>query len=434
MKIHNLSIENTKRVKAVALEPARDGLTVIGGRNGQGKTSVLDAIAFALGGDRYRPTTLKRDGSMAPPYIRITMDNGLVVERKGKNASLTVTDPSGRKAGQQLLNEFVGELALNLPKFMEASDKQKADILLKLIGVGDELAKIELAETRAYNERLALGRLADQKAAYVKELPYYPDAPKEPVSAAELIRRQQDILARNGEHARLRLRRDQLMAERYRLGQQLKDLTEKYDEICESCRIAEADAEDLVDETTEEIERDIEQIDEINRKVRMNIDHDRAEQDAVEAKQQYNALTARIEKMREDKRALLEGAQLPLEGLSVDGGALLYHGKKWDCMSGAEQLRVATAIVRALNPKCGFVLIDKLEQMDMETLKAFGKWLEDEGLQAIATRVSTGSECQIIIEDGYSYGETLMDATEVQAQPVQAAPLKDWRNGGGFKV
>ena len=69
-------------------------------------------------------------------------------------------------------------------------------------------------------------------------------------------------------------------------------------------------------------------------------------------------------------------------------------------MSGAERLKVSTAIVRKLNPQCGFVLLDKLEQMDMTTLQEFSAWLEAEGLQAIATRVSTGSECQIIIEDG----------------------------------
>lgn len=61
---------------------------------------------------------------------------------------------------------------------------------------------------------------------------------------------------------------------------------------------------------------------------------------------------------------------------------------------------MATAIVRRLNPDCGFVLLDKLEQMDLATLAEFGSWLQAEGLQAIATRVSTGGECQIIIEDG----------------------------------
>ena len=61
---------------------------------------------------------------------------------------------------------------------------------------------------------------------------------------------------------------------------------------------------------------------------------------------------------------------------------------------------MATAIVRRLNPQCSFVLLDKLEQMDLDTLREFGAWLESEGLQAIATRVSTGPECTLIIEDG----------------------------------
>ena len=104
------------------------------------------------------------------------------------------------------------------------------------------------------------------------------------------------------------------------------------------------------------------------------------------------------------KLDLLNNADLPLIGLSVEDGELTYHGHRWDNMSGSDQLMVATAIVRKLNPNCGFVLLDKLEQMDLETLSTFGAWLETEGLQAIATRVSTGDECSIIIEDGYVKG------------------------------
>ena len=87
-------------------------------------------------------------------------------------------------------------------------------------------------------------------------------------------------------------------------------------------------------------------------------------------------------------------------------------------MSGSEQLIVATAIVRKLNPKCGFVLLDKLEQMDLDTLGRFARWLEREGLQAIATRVSTGGECSIIIEDGMAKAP----------KPAPAATTK-WQKG-----
>jgi hypothetical protein len=90
-------------------------------------------------------------------------------------------------------------------------------------------------------------------------------------------------------------------------------------------------------------------------------------------------------------------------------------------MSGAEQLIVATSIVRKLNPECGFVLLDKLEQMDTDTLKNFGEWLENEGLQAIATRVSTGDECSIIIEDGMS--------KDIAEMPQKIPQTKIWKAG-----
>ena len=126
IKINKLEIENVKRVKAVKIEPTANGLTVIGGRNNQGKTSVLDSIAWALGGEKYRPSEAQREGSVIPPNLHIVMSNGLVVERKGKNSDLKVIDPNGQKGGQQLLNEFVETLALDLPKFMQSTSKEKS--------------------------------------------------------------------------------------------------------------------------------------------------------------------------------------------------------------------------------------------------------------------------------------------------------------------
>lgn len=412
IKINKLEIENVKRVKAVKIEPSPTGLTIVGGKNNQGKTSVLDAIAWALGGNKYRPSQPERKGSVTQPYLHIVLSNGLVVERKGKNSDLKVIDPNGQKGGQQLLDSFVEELAIDLPKFMNSSAKEKAGILLRIIGVGDQLFELEKQEQELYNKRHAIGQIADQKEKYAKEQPYYPDAPKEPISASDLIQQQQEILARNGENQRKRQRVTQIQQEFEAQGREVARLTallnaaqEKYSQLQQDLAIAQKDAQDLIDESTAELEANIAQIDEINRKVRANLDKDKAEEDARMYRQQYNALTAEIEEVRKRKIDLLDNANLPLPGLSVQDGELIYNGQKWDNMSGSDQLKVATAIVRKLKPQCGFVLIDKLEQMDMDTLREFGQWLEQEGLQAIATRVSTGEECSIIIEDGYVAGQ-----------------------------
>ena len=146
IKINELQLENVKRIKAVKLEPAQNGLTVIGGKNGQGKTSVIDSIAWALGGDKYRPSEPQRTGSVIPPILHIELSNGLIVERKGKNSALKVIDPNGNKGGQQLLNEFIEQFALDLPKFMQGTSKEKAEILLQVIGVGEQLYEIENRE------------------------------------------------------------------------------------------------------------------------------------------------------------------------------------------------------------------------------------------------------------------------------------------------
>lgn len=430
IKINKLEIENVKRVKAVKIEPSPTGLTIVGGKNNQGKTSVLDAIAWALGGNKYRPSQPDRDGSVTPPYLRVTLNNGLIVERKGKNSDLKVIDPNGQKHGQQLLDSFIEELALNLPKFMNANNKEKANILLQIIGVGDQLHELERKEQELYNKRHTIGQIADQKAKFAKEQPYYPDVPKEPVSAADLIRKQQEILARNGENQRKRERAAQLERDVSYQQQVVEDLRNKLveaeamlQELTADLEVARKTAEQLVDESTEELERSIAEIDEINRKVRANLDKEKAEKEAREYGQQYEALTKEIEAVRKQKIDLLANANLPLPGLSVQDGELVYNGQKWDNMSGSEQLKVATAIVRKLKPQCGFVLIDKLEQMDIDTLREFGQWLEQEGLQAIATRVSTGDECSIIIEDGYVVGqEGITVQQEKSENEIDAGP------------
>lgn len=412
MKINRLEIENVKRVKAVKIEPAANGLTVIGGKNKQGKTSVIDSIAWALGGDKYAPSDPHREGSVLDPYLHIVMDNGLVIERKGKNSDLKVIDPSGKKGGQQLLNEFVEQLAIDLPKFMGSSSKDKAKTLLQIIGVGDKLASLELKETEIYNKRLAIGQIADQKKKFAEEQTYYPDAPKEPVSASELIKQQQDILAQNGENERKRQNLQYLETQSDDIQRKINELLEKQKLISADLETARKSALDLHDESTAVLEENIANIEEINVKVRANLDKEKAEEDAKLYQNQYNELTAEINGVRQEKIDLLNGAQLPLPGLSVQDGELTFEGFKWDNMSGADQLKVSTAIVRKLNPKCGFVLLDKLEQMDLDTLKEFGEWLEAEGLQAIATRVSTGEECSVIISDGYVVGDERVETAE----------------------
>jgi predicted ATP-dependent endonuclease of OLD family len=404
MKITSLELANVKRIKALRLEPTENGLTVIGGKNGQGKTSVLDAIAYAFGGAKYRPTNLKREGAVGDTIIHIETDNGLIIERKGKNAALTITDKEGERHGQAILDALISDLAINLPKFHNASTQDKAKILLRTLGIEEELLALEKEEKAKFDTRTIVGREADQKKKAAADMPWFENAPKTKMSIKELLEKQQEVLTRNGERAKARQelannknRLEQLKAKEelirqdmFRIGEEIAGLT---------AAIANAKEVDA-DEDTTELEAQIADFEAINEKVKANEERTRREAEADVLQDQYDSLTAEIDEIRQKKLALLENAKFPISGLAIENGELTYDGKSWDCMSGSQQLIVDCAIASKLNPECRVVLLDKLEQLDLETLTEFGKWLETQDLQCIATRVSTGDECTLIIEDG----------------------------------
>lgn len=328
-----LEAENVKRIKAVEITPSTTGLTLVGGNNNQGKTSVLDALAWALGGDKFRPAAAARDGAITPPHLKVTLSNGIVVERRGKNSTLTVTDPTGRRAGQQLLNEFVEVLALDLPRFMDASDRDKADTLLKIIGVGEQLTAMDQRIKALYDKRTAVGQIAQQKKAYAEEMLSYPEAPAEPVSALELIQQQQEILLHNAENQRQRDHLAEVTHTKHRyadelerlderietLQQQRRDLKTSYDAAVVAEEAATKTVAQLQDESTAALEESIRNVEDTNRKVRANLDKARAEDDAAEMSAQYSKLTDQINEARRKRTALLDGADLPLPGLGGRG-------------------------------------------------------------------------------------------------------------------
>lgn len=412
LKITSFEAENVKRIKAVQLEPSLTGLTIIGGRNNQGKTSVLDAIAWALGGNKLRPSEPHRSGSMQDPEIRIQLSNGLLVERKGKNSELKVTDPTGKKTGQKILDSLIGEMALNVPRFMEATSKEKADYLLQIIGIGDELAKLEKEESDLFTQRTYTGQQYRAKKAHADQMAEFPDVGTEEISAMDLIQKQQAILLKNAENAKKRAWVEDYKRSLERVNasiqheeEQLKQLKADRIAILNNLEIAQKDALDLYDESTEELEKSLASIDQTNQRIRINRQKKQALDEAEQLKTHYQSLSVDIDKIRQQRMDLLNGAPLPLPDLRVENGQITYKGQQWDNMSGSDQLKVSAAICRAMNPECGFVLLDKLEQMDQETLQEFGSWMESQGLQAIATRVSTGDECSIIIEDGQVRGQ-----------------------------
>lgn len=402
VKILCFSAGNFKALKAFYCEPKPEGLTVIGGGNGAGKSSCLDALAFAVGGARYRPSNPKREGAVGDTSLHVDLSNGITVERKGKNLSLTVTDREGARHGQDLLDAFISSIAIDLPKFYNASAKDKAHMILETLGIEEKLAELARREKEKYDTRTVVGREADRKQKAAEDMPWHEDAPEEPVSVADLIKQQQEILSRNGIRAEHKRNLESYKAKVADIDSRVKALLGEKAELLDKINDVQcAVSNDGEEESTAELEAQIANFEETNRKVAENAERTRRLEEADALSDQRDALTKEIEEVRAERLALLKDADFPLDGLSVnDAGELVYNGQPWDCMSGSQQLIVSCAIASRVNPSCRFVLMDKLEQLDLDTLKEFDTWLKTQDLQCIATRVSTGGECSLIIEDG----------------------------------
>lgn len=402
VKILCFSAGNFKALKAFYCEPKPEGLTVIGGDNGAGKSSCLDALAFAVGGAKYRPSNPKREGAVGDTTLHVDLSNGITVERKGKNLSLTVTDREGARHGQELLDAFISNIAIDLPRFYNASSKDKAHMILDSLGIEEKLEELAKREKEKYDTRTVVGREADRKQKAAEDMDWFEDAPEKPVSVSELVKQQQAILARNGHRQECAARRD-------RNSNRLAEVLERLNELNKERETLESEIEKDekavkeagAAESTAELEASIANAEEINAKVTANAERTRRLEEADALSDQCDALTKEIEAIRAERLALLEDADFPLEGLSVnDSSELVYNGQPWDCMSGSQQLIVSCAIASRINPTCRFVLMDKLEQLDLTTLREFDDWLKTQDLQCIATRVSTGGECSLVIEDG----------------------------------
>lgn len=419
-KITGLKLENVKRIKLVEIQPAENGLTIIGGNNGEGKTSVLDGIAYALGGESFRPSALTNGDGNA--YIRVDIGD-YTVERKGKNAELRITDRNGMKGGQKMLNEIVGKFALDLSKFMNANDQEKTKLLLKMFPeLETMLDEYKRESEQLRGKRTEINRDIVRMQAQYDMMPCHSDVPEAEIQVSDLIEqlnaesqkeKDQEEKRRNAEAISGNLK---AMEEQYNsmtdtlesLRSQIKTLEANIQanvtsakQMLEQKRILAEEIENAPASRRAEITEQINHASAINDKILQNRNRKSALANLEALRKESETLTSNIDEIESRRKATLQKADLPLPELSItDEGELLYHNQKWDCMSGAERLKVATAICMEAKPECGFVLIDGLEAMDGKTLDEFSRFLAEKNMQGIGTIVGENERATIILEDG----------------------------------
>lgn len=428
MKIIQLTAENVKKLTAVEIRP--DGNVVqITGKNGQGKTSVLDAIWWALSGTENVQSKPIRNGA-ENARIELQLGSGekveLVVERKftDKASYLNVKTADGAKypSPQKLLDDLLGALTFDPLQFMRETSKGQFEILRGMVKLDIDPDEIDKQNKADYDERTLINREAKAKRAQADAIDIPSGLPEERVDEAKLLDSIQagadvnaSIEKMKGEAQRvagkiqsLRDNAKSLRADAAELRLEADGKDARADEVEAEAETLEAEfmnseaPPDPVD--LSKLREDLENAQLVNEAIEARERKAALAKEAKSLEDQSNKLTKAIEARNAAKQKAIEKADMPVEGLSFGDGAVIFNEVPLDQASDAEQLMISTAIAAALNPKLRVLRIRDGSLLDEDAMKRLADFAEERDFQIWIERVDGSGVVGVVMEDGHVKG------------------------------
>lgn len=401
--IVSLQVSNVKKLTAVSITPAGNVVT-IGGRNGQGKSSVLDAITMALAGMASAPEEPIRRGAKRAQVVLKTDD--LVITRNftpsGSTLEIRGADGAVVRSPQTLLDSLCSTVAFDPLAFSRAKPAEQAAQLRALVGL--DTSEIDKERAHHYAERTQVNR--DLKAAEAL-LSTMPAKQVERVNVDEVLEELEVAERDNARHRELHAAA-QRAAEAYVMAEAAVEAARKQLEEAEAAaevaRKADLEAEAKAQKSTlldvGPLKMKISDAAELNRQA--DAWEARANQIAkVERlRADAQALTSQMELLDEKKSRILEAVTMPVPGLSVDGDVVHFNGIPLSQASSAEQLRVGTAVACAMNPKLKVMIIRDGSLLDDDSMSLIAEMAVEHGAQVWVEVVRSDDSVSVVIEDG----------------------------------
>ncbi len=401
--IAHLLVERFKRIHAVEIDCEGKPVVLIAGRNTQGKSSVLDAIEFALGGRRHEPGEAVRRGEKDTRVVVVTDKYRVEKKQTAKGKSqLVVTSIDGRKkyaTPQALLDELYGDISFDPLAFARAKPADQAETLRKLCGL--DFTEIDASATMAYDSRTELNRDARKLQAQIDAMPDV-EAPAQEIDVSGLAER---LIRVGGEHSRYSRNVDNLKGAEERVAEATAAFKSAVARRDEAKKTLECEGKPH-DHALEEIKQKILEAEATNERVRLHVAKHAKVTELRELRNASEVHTDRLEALRTDRRLMIEAVDMPLEGLGFDDdGLITYNGILFNQASQSEEIRVSTAIGIKANP--GKLILSRDGSMlDDDNLRLFIEVVKAAGAQAFIEKVTEGGAVVgagligVVIEDG----------------------------------
>lgn len=393
MRIVKLTAENIKKLVAVEITPTGD-VVKISGKNGAGKSSVLDSIMFALGGKEAIQSKPVRSGE-DKGLIRLDLGD-IIVERRftagGENSTLTVTNKEGAKFGspQKVLDELIGRLAFDPLEFLRMEPKKQSETLRDLVGM--DFTEMDTERKKAFDDRTEFGRQYKSLKAQRDGIKFDPAGAKEEVSSTTLLEEYNKAKTSNDEIDKANrelVETQKLIAE---LETKLSDLYAKVPVLEKAVDRAFIDLKDFQVKITN--------LDTSNSNARAFKQAQALDLQLADVEKKGKDCGAKIDGIDKDKADLLAACSMPVPGLSLGEGVVLYNDIPINQASTAEQLRVSIAMAMAMNPKLRVLRITDGSLLDSTSMKLIEEMAGKNDYQVWLEVVDETGSVGICIEDG----------------------------------
>lgn len=416
MKIVSLQAENIKRLVAVEIRP--DGnLVEITGKNAQGKTSILDAIWWALDTNKVVQSNPVRDGA-EKGFVELDLGDYIVTKtfkRKDDGdvtISLTVKNKDGFKAGSpvELLSSFIGDLTFD-PLAFARKKPQDQVVALRALVHGYDFAEADRLNKADFDARTEVNRTVRDLKARIDAIVVPEDTPDERVSSEQLMA---DLSAAMDHNGNIDANATKLTSIEQRIETLESSISSRREQIksLEAAIIADElaieelrDEADGIDPSGEKIDLEairlkITQAEEINRRVDRKQQRTALQSELKSAEEKSAALTKAIDDRKEAAADAVKKADLPVAGLELTEDAVLVNGQPFNQASDAEQLRVSIAVAGAMNPKLRVLRVRDGSLLDTDSMKLLAAYAEEHDMQIWCEVVQSPRDSAIVIEDG----------------------------------